>query len=330
MNRPKKKSVPGKWIKWTGLPVGGVFVALNGMAFMQAWSMMHYEPAAARTTWIRELSVWDKTRLLFQGPTVRRQSNTKTPGDHGMEFWIERFPGAHGISLEAWRVDGRDDLPVVLMFPGYGASKDTLLAAAREFHALGYPLCLVDFHGVGGSGGTSTTIGYDEAEDVAAAATALKTPRYILFGTSMGAAAVLRAVHLGKVQPERLILEAPFDRLLTTVANRFELMKLPPAPLAHLLVFWGGVQQGFNGFAHNPIDYARSVRCPTLVMQGKNDRYVGEKVPSRFARALGEWGTIRVIPDAEHAFLVRAAPAVWKKTVADFLLPSARSEIEPR
>ena len=41
--------------------------------------------------------------------------------------------------------------PVVLMFPGYGASKDTLLQAAREFHSLGCAMWVVDPHGIGGS-----------------------------------------------------------------------------------------------------------------------------------------------------------------------------------
>ena len=54
------------------------------------------------------------------------------------------------------------------MFPGYGASKDTLLRAALEFHALGCEAWIVDFSGVGDSDGRTTTIGWREAEDVAA------------------------------------------------------------------------------------------------------------------------------------------------------------------
>ena len=30
-------------------------------------------------------------------------------------------------------------------------------------------------------------------------------------------------------------------------------------------MFWGGVQQGYWAFSHNPVEYAKSVKCPTLL-----------------------------------------------------------------
>jgi len=237
-----------------------------------------------------------------------------------MSYNAKRFPGAHGIQLEAWRVSGDLRKPVVLMFPGYGASKDTLLRAAAEFHAMGNEICLVDFHGAGGSNGTTTTVGFDEADDVIAAAGQLESDRkYVLYGTSMGAAAALRAVHLGKVNPEGMILEAPFDRFVNTIGNRFEKMRLPEFPFAHLLVFWGGAMNGFNGFNHNPIEYARSVQCPTLLMQGEYDELVGADVPAKFGAVLGSRGTIKTIPGAWHAFLFKSQPEIWRSNVREFL-----------
>jgi hypothetical protein len=43
---------------------------------------------------------------------------------------------------------------------------------------------------------------------------------------------------------------------------------------AELLVFWGGRQFGFNGFAHNPIRYAQALRCPALFQHGSKDNRV--------------------------------------------------------
>ena len=60
----------------------------------------------------------------------------------------------------------------------------------------------------------------------------------------MGAVACLRAVHALGVQPDAMILECPFDRLLTTVRHRFDAVRVPSWPLAELLVFWGGQQSG--------------------------------------------------------------------------------------
>ena len=42
-----------------------------------------------------------------------------------------------------------------------------LLAPAQAFHRLGYDAILVDFRGVGGSSGNTTTLGVREAQDVA-------------------------------------------------------------------------------------------------------------------------------------------------------------------
>jgi len=114
-----------------------------------------------------------------------------------------------------------------------------------------------------------------EAEDVAAAVRHaqehLSYSKLILYGQSMGAAAVLRAVHNCGARPDAIIVEAVFDKMLNTVGHRFGAMGLPAFPGAQLLVFWGGIQAGFNGFAHNPVDYAAGVRCPILFLHGDDD-----------------------------------------------------------
>lgn len=40
----------------------------------------------------------------------------------------------------------------------------------------------------------------------------------------------------------------------------------PTFPMTGLLVFWGGVQNGFWAFGHNPTAYAKKISCPTLVL----------------------------------------------------------------
>ena len=251
------------------------FVALNVIAFLQARGMTHFAPAGTRTKPAELLSFSEKCGVLLTGVTLPKPVNEKTPADFGLPFETASIKSTHEISLEAWLIAKPDSKGLVLLFHGYGASKDSLLPVAKVLHELGYETMLVDFRGSGGSSGLETSIGYHEAEDVAAVfeyAKKLKPGRpVILYGASMGASAVLRSVHAQNVQPDALILECPFDRLLSTVQMRFKAMKLPSFPLAHLLVFWGGVQQGFNGFGHNPAEYARSVHCPVLLMHGDSD-----------------------------------------------------------
>ncbi len=300
-----------------------IFVAFNAMTFAEAWGMTHYRPAEVRSTRIRELTTWGKVRFLFTGPTVRRMANVHTPNKHGLAFTTADLRNARGQKLETWRIPASEDRPLVLMFPGYGASKDTLLVAAAEFNRLGCETWLVDFAGIGGSDGGITTIGWREADDVTAAVKAARAAQpsrpLVLYGTSMGAAAILRAVHLGEVHPDALILECPFDRLVTTIGNRCGLLGLPRIPFAPAVVFWAGVQHGFNGFAHNPVEYARSVRCPTLLLQGAQDDLVGLGHARRIAGALGERGTFQVFPEAGHAFLAVRSAGRWRTSVKGFL-----------
>jgi pimeloyl-ACP methyl ester carboxylesterase len=128
------------------------------------------------------------------------------------------------------------------------------------------------------------------------------------------------------VAPDAVILECPFDRLTNTLGNRLRLLNIPPFPLAQTIAFWVGVQHGFNGLAHNPVEYARTMRCPVLLMQGENDVSVGQASAHRMAAAFGDRASIKILPGAGHANLVRDAEAVWRSEVRRFLA----QQVSPR
>jgi alpha-beta hydrolase superfamily lysophospholipase len=298
-------------------------LALNGVAFMQAWAMTHFVPAGQRTPAIESLSLPQKAWTITTGVTVPRPQNNITPADLGLTYETRRIDAGQSEWLEAWFMPSTSSSGVVLMFPGYATSKDTLLTPAAALHDMGYDALLVDFRGSGGSSGSDTTLGVREAEDVATsvayARQAWPGKPIVLYGVSMGAAAVLRAVAKDGVQPDALILESPFDRLLTTVGNRFHSMGLPAFPSAELLIFWGSVQHGFDGFQHNPVEYARSVKCPTLFMYGDQDPRVTPEQSVAIYEQLDGPKEFVSFHGAGHTSLIAAAPQDWKLRVAKFL-----------
>jgi len=228
-----------------------------------------------------------------------------------------------GEFLEAWYIVRPVAQGIVLLFPGYAESKESLLATAVALHKAGYDTLLVDFRGAGGSTGSDTTLGVREAKDVAhSVAYAERTwpgRPIVLYGVSMGAASVLRAIATEDVRPSAVILESPFDSLLGTVGNRFHAMGLPAFPSAELLVFWGSVQQGFNGFTHNPAEYARSVECPVLLLHGELDpRVTVEQNAVIFERLAGQKHLVS-FPGAGHVSLIVEAPKAWEGQVTQFL-----------
>lgn len=308
----------------TGLLVAA-FIAINGVAWLHARAMSRFVRAGERTASPEKLGALAKARVLLTGVTLPRPENRRTPKDVGLAYQTVRFPGAKGIQLEAWFVPTSPPTTngIVQLFHGYGASKESLLPQAVELHALGWDTLLVDFHGSGGSAGGTTSAGWHEAADVAAAfAEAARLapgrPR-ALYGVSMGAAACLRAIHAHGVKPDALILECPFDRMLTTVQRRFHAMRLPSFPFAELLVFWGGQQGGFNAFAHNPVDYAPSVRCPTLVMHGARDPRVSVREVERIYEQLAGRKALVVFQELGHQSYVEAKPGPWRASVQGHL-----------
>jgi pimeloyl-ACP methyl ester carboxylesterase len=299
------------------------FFTVNLSAFMQARAMTRFIGGAERTPGPEQLGMLDKLSVMVSGVSIPRPRNRSAPADLGLSFETHRFSNGVGETLEAWFVPGRNDRAVVALFHGYAASKSTLLTTARAFHDLGHGTLLVDFYGSGGSSGSGTTVGVREAADVAAAVAyigrAWPERKIVLYGISMGGAAVLRAVAAHGVKADGLVIEATFDSLLNTGKNRFRAMGLPGSPFAELLLFWGGVQNGFNPFAHNPADYARSVKVPALILHGEKDERTTVQEARSIASAMGRYARFVAYDGVPHMAIADARLAEWRREVAAFL-----------
>ena len=321
-----------KSLRWTGphrkttlgLFLLFVFLLLNLVAYLHVWAMTHFVPAGSATVKPESLSLLGKAKVLFTGVTIPRPSaGDTTPESVDLPFEVHSLPGTNDVALEAWYIPCRQAHGLVMMFHGYAACKASLLPEAQALHELGYALLLVDFRGSGGSTGNETTIGVVEAEDVSLAVDYARArwgeQPLVLYGKSMGSVAILRAVAILGVQPQAVMVECPFDRLLNTVANRFVAMGLPAFPFAHLLVFWGGVQHGFDGFEHNPVAYAARVACPVLQMHGELDRRVTTEQAEAIFAALGGPKEFELFSGAGHESYLSRPPDRWRAVVSGFL-----------
>jgi alpha-beta hydrolase superfamily lysophospholipase len=205
--------------------------------------------------------------------------------------------------LECWVIAADNPKGTVILFHGYGSQKSAMLDKAEEFLKLGYSTLLVDFMGAGGSEGNQTSIGFHEAEEVKTVFDHLLESgeeNIYLFGTSLGAVAIVRAINEYGINPQGIIIECPFGSLYQTTCARFKSLNVPAFPMAGLLVFWGGVQNGYWGFGHNPTEYAKHVTCPVLLMYGEQDEKVSrEEIDEIYANLAGE-KMLRTYPDAGH------------------------------
>jgi hypothetical protein len=199
------------------------FIGLNLLAYHHARAMMRFTTEGERTTQPEALSFADKLGVLFGGVNIPRPQSDLKSAD--LNAHCERLvvSGKDGVELACWYSHQGEGSPLVILFHGYAGEKSSLLNEAKGFIALGASVLLIDFRGSGGSSESYTTIGVHEALDVRSvyvyAKQHLNHPRILLFGQSMGAVAILKAIHDGDIHPDGVMLEAVFDTLLHTVRH---------------------------------------------------------------------------------------------------------------
>lgn len=313
-----------------------LFVVANVLAFVQAYSMTHFVQGVS-TTRPDQLSGMGKLGAVLTGVRLAKPRNTISPATFNLPYETHRYRGGDGTDYEAWRIPAggppwrrwRGSRGVCLLFHGYAGCKAGVLREAEVVRRAGYDAFLVDFRGSGGSSGSVTTVGYREADDVAEAVKYVRQnfrpSRVVIYGRSMGAAAALRAVAQGTVRPDALVIESPFDRILTTVSHRFDVVGVPKFPLAPLLVFWGGVQHGYWGFGHNPVEYAKSVSCPTLLIRAGRDPFIKkDEAESVFDNVAGPKRLV-VFDGAAHEPCIAVDRRAWAARMTDFLLAAPKA-----
>ena len=299
------------------------FLALNLLAYNHARAMTHFVAEGQRTGKPEELTLWQKADVLLSGLRLPRPTTQHAPTELAADCKRMRINESDGVSLGTWYCDRGPASPVVLLFHGYGAEKTAQLPQASAFLDLDCSVLLVDFRGSGESSESYTTIGIREADDVAAvfnfARQRLPHARVLLYGQSMGGVAILKAIHDQGLRPDAVIIEGVFDTMLSTVRNRFEAMHVPAFPSAELLVFWGGLQWGFDGFAHNPVEYAAALRSPVLFMHGENDPRAKLAEGRRVFDAAPGVKEFVVFDKAGHESYLTSHPAHWRSAVKKLL-----------
>jgi alpha-beta hydrolase superfamily lysophospholipase len=253
-----------------------IFIIMNTIAFFHAYKFTHYNNSKeAKTKSPEKLTSLDKAKIVVFGVNNPKPKNTKFPSQKYQTLKLQS-----NKEIECWLIKTEKAKGTVLLFHGYGGEKSLMIERSDEYIKLGYNTVLVDFMGSGNSEGNQTTIGYKEAEEVKTVFDYIKQTgekNIYMFGTSMGAVAIMKCINDDKIKPKGIILECPFGSMYKTVYARFKRVNAPTFPMARLLLFWGGIQNGFWGFGHNPSEYAKSINCPVLLLYGEKDKSVSRK-----------------------------------------------------
>ncbi|MFC4262807.1 alpha/beta hydrolase [Ferruginibacter yonginensis] len=248
-----------------------LFLLLNIITLFHAYKFTHYyEAGEVNIKPNNEKTGWDKTKELLFGFTAAKQPNL--PPDSS--YKIINLYTKDSLRLEAWYKVVPQAKGTVALFHGHGGNKAKNVLEATAFQQMGYNTLLLDFRAHGNSQGNTCTIGFYEAEDVALAYEYLQKSgekNIVLWGISLGAATITKAINDYQLQPQRVILEMPFASLPDAVTGRLKIMHVPTQPIGTLLTFWGGTIHGFWAFGLQPYRYAAAIQCPVLLQHGTND-----------------------------------------------------------
>jgi dipeptidyl aminopeptidase/acylaminoacyl peptidase len=289
---------------------------MNVVAFFHAYKFTHFDSSTKRTKDATRLSFAQKLGVALLGVSNPRPQNTSAPDTTYKTVLLKS-----NKEIECWLISVQHSKGTVAIFHGYGGEKSSMMDKAAVFRSLGYSILLVDFMGSGGSEGNQTTIGFKEAQQVKTCFDYLKASgedNIYLFGTSLGACAVMKAVSDYQLSATSIIIECPFSTMLQTVKNRFAGIGIPTFPMAHLLVFWGGVQNGFNAYSHKPMLYARNIKCPTLLLYGEKDKKVTREETEIIFNAIAGRKSLVTFPFAGHENYLTRYKKEWIDAVTGF------------
>lgn len=298
-----------------------LFIFLNVIIAFHAYKFTHFYNAgeiAVKTN--EEKSGWDKTKEILFGINAVKKKNTVTTDSTFQTLYLKT---KDNLKLEAWYIPVDSAVGTVILFHGHGGTKSGVINESEAFNKMGFNTLLTDFRAHGNSEGNTCTIGYDESEDVKLAYDLISQKgekNIVLWGISMGASTITKAVKDYQLNPQKVILEMPFGTIEDAVVGRVKMMGLPPQPIATLLTFWGGTEHGFWAFGMKPQEFVTAITCPVLVQWGKNDPRVSKNEEDiLFNSITNPHKQFVVYETAGHESLCKKESEKWFATVGAFL-----------
>jgi uncharacterized protein len=250
-------------------------------------------------------------------------AESATPASAGLQNRDVTIQTSDGVRLSAWYIPSRNGAAVLLL-PGAGSTKPTLLSQAGVVASHGYGALLLDTRGHGRSGGHAMDFGWYGDRDIAAAVSFLQRQpdvrpgKIAVLGLSMGA--------------EQAIVAAGTDQRIRAVVAE--------GVTGEQLADHGWLTNGADGVIQRAVEWVQytgagllsaatppmSIRDaaaaaaprPVLIIAGGGVSY--EPTAAQWFRAASPSSVqVWVAPGAGHTGALAAHPAEWQARVTGFL-----------
>jgi len=275
----------------------------------------------------------------------------KTPKDFGMEFRPVEFRSTDGILLKGWYLpagpaagaSGGEARGTIIYCHGQNRTRIEMLPEAAFGHSLGYNGLVFDLRHQGQSGGTVSTVGYQERHDVEGAIHYVlseeKASRpVVLWGVSMGAAAALMGA-ADSPDAAAVISDSAFINFHELVRHHYVLFlgivrrnwwwfpSLPSFPLADEVIYWSAWRGHFSPSEFNLENAVQRINPrPVLFIAVEGD----PRMPPWYARTLYADSTsakkeLVVLGGSRHGEGFKYARKQYEAAVSHFLSDAAEN-----
>ena len=314
----RKAKIIGKWIVWVVLVQ---LILINISAAFHAYRLTHYyDEDRVRNLRPSVGTIFLRTWRLMTGRKYPKSLvQYYPPGPYDTVQFLTNSKE----KINGWWMKADSSVGTVILFHGLSSNKGFVLSEAYEFLSMGYNTLLIDMRAHGQSSGTANSLGVKEAEEVKLAYDFIKKEgekNIVLWGMSMGAVIITKAVYDYNISPQKIILEMPFERLQDHLRARARVLGFPDEPFGFFVTLWTGIEQGYWGFGHRTTKYVRKINCPMLLQWGAEDEYVLKKeTESIFKNISTDQKPMIVYQRGRHQSLFGTDKEKWRKAVGSFL-----------
>ena len=293
---------------------------LLGLVFLFVFGWVPYYLAGIATT------------RRFQFPD--KENAGLTPASFELASEDVDFASPDGVPLKGWWVPTKDARGNAVLVHGLNRSRIEMVKKAPFLHAHGWNVLLFDLRHHGESGGTTTTFGQREKDDLRSAVAFARGKAdlpMVTWGVSLGGATVvLNAAEDTTIAG--VVCDSSYRSLRDTVGHHVALVRhfrwwlaiVPSWPVADEVLFWMGRRGGFDVDADDVKAAASRLQGrPALFVANSEDQRMPKEIAFELQAAAGERAQVLIVPGKSHGGAWRDGTAAYEAAVADLLEQAA-------
>jgi pimeloyl-ACP methyl ester carboxylesterase len=272
------------------------------------------------------------TTRRFQFPD--KENAGLTPASFHLSFEEVGLRSSDGTEIKGWWVPADAAKGSVVMVHGLNRSRIEMVRRVPFVHTAGWNAVVIDLRHHGESGGSATTFGVKEKEDVEAAArfARARAPGPVVeWGVSLGGASVVLAA-ADDPEVAGVICDSSYRSLDDTVSHHLKLFRgfrwwlrlVPTWPTSDLVVYWMGRRGHFDPSQADIEAAASRLRGrPALFVANSEDPRMPKEIAFALKAAVGDTASVLVVPGKSHGGAWRDGTEAYSEAAAVVLNAAA-------